>query len=164
MEGKTIGIIAIVIIIIGGGWYLLSRAPADTSSNTTGQTPGTAGTASTTTTTTTTTTSGVTIAYTDQGFSPKSVTVPLGTTVTFVNQTSGPMQVASALHPTHVVYDNTTRSAHCAVGYAGPLPFDQCTSGAGYSFIFTKAGTHGYHDHVDASHFGNVIVTATTTP
>src|SRR3989344_267954 len=84
MNEKIAGIIA-VIIVIAGGWYLLQETPVDIPSAIT-------------------TTPGVTVIYTDQGFSPLSVTVPLGTTVTFVNQSGGSMWVASAMHPTHVVY------------------------------------------------------------
>jgi plastocyanin len=68
------------------------------------------------------------------------------------------MWVASAMHPAHVVYDGTTKDAHCAAGYTGPVPFDQCASGTSYSFTFTKAGEWKYHNHVNASQFGSVTV------
>ena len=42
-----------------------------------------------------------TVTYTDTGYSPKEITVKQGTTVTFVNQSSGGMWTASAIHPTH---------------------------------------------------------------
>lgn len=103
--------------------------------------------------------SGVTVTYTDQGFSPKSVTVPAGTTITFVNQTGENMWVASALHPTHQTYDGTTMSEHCTAGYRGPAPFDQCVSGDSFSFIFLKVGEWKYHNHADATDFGTIIVT-----
>ena len=86
-----------------------------------------------------------TIAYTDTGFSPKSITVKPGTTVTFVNESSTDMWVASALHPTHL-----------------ELPgFDQLQGepkGATYSFTFEDIGTWSFHDHLNPTTFGSVIV------
>ena len=41
------------------------------------------------------------VTYTDTGFAPLSVTIKKGTTVTFVNESSRGMWVASAVHPTH---------------------------------------------------------------
>lgn len=148
MEGKTIGIIIAVLVVLVGGWFLFLGTPASAPTN---GTPGTNGTIPA---------SGVTIAYTGEGFSPKSVTIPLGTTVTFVNQTSDRMWVASAMHPDHVVYDGTAVAEHCAAGYAGAVPFDQCTAGASYGFTFLKVGTWGYHNHAKATDFGSVTVTA----
>ena len=84
--------------------------------------------------------------YTDAGFSPANLTVKVGDTVTFKNQSSADMWVASAMHPTHSVYNGTTLQQHC------PDPenndFDQCQSGGAgtsWSFTFTKAGSFGYH-------------------
>lgn len=145
MEGKTIGIGIAIIVVLLGGWLLFSRDGSPTSG-----TPGT---------NTGTTLGTMTVAYTSQGFSPKDITVPIGTTVTFANQTSDRMWVGSAMHPTHEVYDGTMTSEHCAAGYTGPAPFDQCTASASYSFTFTKAGTWRYHNHADASDFGSVTVT-----
>lgn len=151
MNGKTISIGIAAIIVLVGGWYLSSATPAAA--------PTLAPITETSETPATLPSSGVTITYTDEGFSPKSVSVPVGTTVTFVNQTSNPMWVGSAMHPDHVIYDGTTRAAHCAAGYAGPTPFDQCASGTSYSFTFTKTGEWKYHNHADASAFGSIVVT-----
>ena len=104
----------------------------------------------------------MTVTYTDTGFSPASVTVTEGQTVTWVNQSSKQMWVASARHPDHTVYDSSTKDAHCAAGYTGAVPFDECkgdTAGASYSFTFTKAGDWKYHNHVNAADFGTVVVT-----
>lgn len=103
----------------------------------------------------------VTVTYTDSGFSPASVTVPAGTTVTFVNNTSHAMWVGSDEHPTHTHYDQTAKNAHCIADYAGAKPFDQCTAGTAgtsWSFTFDKAGTWAYHDHVNAGARGTVVV------
>ncbi len=87
-------------------------------------------------------TSEVPIIYTDAGFSPSSISIKVGTKVKFINQSSGGMWVASAMHPTHQIYPE----------------FDQLSTGNEYTFEFTKVGSWGYHDHVNPSHFGKVIV------
>jgi len=93
------------------------------------------------------------ITYTDEGFSPLSLTVASGTTVTFKNQSSNPMWPASALHPTHGVYPTTG-------GCIGST-FDACRGiapGESWSFKFDIAGTWKYHDHLNASKTGTIIV------
>ncbi len=97
-----------------------------------------------------------TVTLTQDGFSPKSVTIAEGGTVTFVNQGGGQMLVASAQHPTHAVYGGSTLSQHCpdTTGTA----FDQCQSGNSYTFKFQKKGSWNYHNHLVAGQFGTVVV------
>ncbi|MEO8637679.1 MAG: hypothetical protein ABI430_02130 [Candidatus Taylorbacteria bacterium] len=94
----------------------------------------------------TSTVAKVIVIYTNSGFSPKTVTVKKGSTVEFVNQSDGGMSVASDPHPTHVIYPE----------------FDQYkTSARGlkvFDFVFDKVGTWGYHNHMQASNTGTVIV------
>ena len=86
------------------------------------------------------------VTYTDSGFSPKSLTVKVGTAVTFTNNSSAAMWVASAVHPTHQL-----------------LPgFDQLKSvgrGGIYEYTFAKVGTWKYHNHVAPADSGSVVVT-----
>ncbi len=100
----------------------------------------------------------VTVTYDGSSYTPKDVTIKKGGTVTWKNASDGKMWVASAQHPSHTVYDGNSRSEHCAAGYTGAKPFDQCAGGTDYSFTFDKAGKHGYHDHINASAFGAVTV------
>lgn len=97
-----------------------------------------------------------TITYNGTSFSPAAVTIKRGGKVTWKNSSSGNMWVASAQHPTHTVYDGTSRTEHCASPTA--TTFDQCQGGGDYSFTFTKAGKWNYHDHINASAFGSVTV------
>jgi len=102
------------------------------------------------------------ITYTDAGFSPKTTTVKVGTTVRFVNNSSRGMWVASDQHPTHTHYDGTSLQQHCSAGVDTNGGFDECTavnSGSVYSFTFPKAGTFTFHNHVQASDTGTVTVT-----
>jgi len=87
-----------------------------------------------------------TVMYGDSGFLPKEITVKVGTNVSFLNQSSRGMWVASAMHPTHQL-----------------LPgFDQLKSvgtGGTYEYTFVKVGTWKYHNHVQAADIGTVVVT-----
>ncbi len=175
-----------VAIIAGGAWYFMQEpavvseqaATTPAANDTTNTTPtnDTTPTASTGTQNTGTQNTGstgagvsagvtvtapaaktVTVTYSGNGFSPSSVTINKGDTVKFVS-TDTPMWVASASHPSHTVYDGTDRSSHCAAGYTGAKPFDQCADGTSYSFTFNQTGTFSYHDHTNASAGGSVIV------
>ncbi|MBX4201158.1 hypothetical protein KW786_03470 [Candidatus Parcubacteria bacterium] len=99
------------------------------------------------------------VTLTDSGFSPADLKVKAGDTVTFKNQSSGPMWVASASHPTHTVYSGTSLQQHCPD--SDNSDFDQCTasgSGSSWSFTFTKTGSWGYHNHSKAGQFGKITV------
>jgi len=99
-----------------------------------------------------------TVHLTASGFSPATVTVKAGDSVTFVNDTSSQMWVASAQHPTHTVYDGNNLSTHCAASYTGDAPFDQCADGKTFTFTFDKVGTWKYHNHLVNGQFGTVVV------
>lgn len=99
------------------------------------------------------------ITKTDAGYSPSSITVKNGETVTWKNQSAQPTWPASAMHPTHTVYGGTTLSEHCPD--TANTSFDACqgvASGGSWSFTFDKAGAWKYHDHLNPSHFGTVNV------
>jgi len=82
------------------------------------------------------------VAYTDNGFEPKTIEVAIGTKVTFTNKSGKRMWVASNEHPTHEIYKE----------------FDQGAAGTTYSFVFDKKGTWTYHNHVSPGHVGTIIV------
>lgn len=96
------------------------------------------------------------VTYTNDGFSPQTVTVNVGDTVRFENESSGGMWVGSDVHPTHSKYDGTSRTQHCADG--GSDSFDQCGVGDVYEFTFDKTGSFGYHNHVNSSDNGTIVV------
>ncbi len=167
MKTSTIAwTLIVLVVIIGGVWYLMSSAATNTSvpststTDATGQvaTPSGQTTDQTQTQQTPTVPTGATVTYDGSSFSPSSVTIAKGGTVTFVDNSSNPMWVASNPHPTHEGYDGTTRSQHCAAGYNGTAPFDQCSPGTSFSFTFGKAGSWGYHDHLNHSAQGTVTV------
>lgn len=85
------------------------------------------------------------VTYNESGFSPNTLRVNVGAAVTFNNESSNPMWVASNPHPIHTGYPGFDAKR----GYA---------KGESYSFTFTKAGTWKYHNHLSPSEGGTIIV------
>lgn len=150
--------IIIAIIVLGGGYWLWTSSE-DTGTNIPANTTPGGSSAATSTGTTSGSTAPMTatVTYDGNSFSPQSVTVRRGGTVTWVNSSGESMWIASAQHPTHTAYDGTTREDHCP-DPAGEA-FDQCAGGTGnYSFTFDKTGAWNYHDHLNPTVFGSVRV------
>lgn len=161
MKTSNIIWIIVIILVIAGGWYFYSvqtvSAPVAPSVETQTATGTNAG-ANVPTPTTSSASMSATVKLTSSGFSPATVTITKGGTVTWVSESGSPMWVAVAMHPSHELYDNTSKDEHCDGDYSGPAPFDQCSSGGNYSFTFNQVGTWKYHNHVNKSQFGTVIV------
>ncbi len=101
--------------------------------------------------------SGNTVTITADGFSPKTVTVKAGTTVTFVNEDSNQHWPASAVHPTHEAYPDSGIKK-CGTG---ELIFDACAGlaqGESFSFTFNEKGSWNYHDHLRPTNRGTIVV------
>ena len=167
---KNIITIIIVVILVAGGYFLyqnMASAPALNQNNqptnapqdttTQDQDNGTGGQMS----------AGVDVLipktwqvnYTDAGYSPSTLTIKAGDTVMFKNESSVDVWTASAMHPEHVLYSNTSLSQHCPD--VENDDFDQCQSrgaGTSWSFTFNKTGAFGYHNHMKATHFGKIII------
>lgn len=174
MSNTWVWVVIVVIVLAGGFWWWSMQAPATTvmpgqtnvintntdtnatPSNTSDNTGGVNVGLDASTTVQATAPMSATVTYTSSGFTPSTVTIKKGGTVTWRGPTS--MNIGSAQHPTHTSYDGTTLATHCAAGYTGPAPFDQCGPGSSYTFTFSKTGTFGYHDHNNASSFGKVVV------
>lgn len=84
------------------------------------------------------------ITYTDEGFSPATLTVTAGTTVTITNESSEDLDFSSDKHPIHT--DNTELNQNT-------LP-----SGDSETFRVTNAGTWGYHNHLNPDRKGTIVV------
>lgn len=95
------------------------------------------------------------VRYTSSGFSPDTIRISQGESVTWVNDGGPGMWVASDVHPTHTEYDGTSTQEHCPND--GDV-FDQCDTGSEYTFTFDKTGEWTYHNHARAAHTGTVIV------
>lgn len=139
----------IAIVVVGALYFLMQgySKPVDYSQNqaATTQTASPTSVVPTVATTSGETVSKAVVEHKNEAFVPKSITVKVGTTVTFINQENDPMWVASAVHPTHQ-----------------ELPgFDQLLSvgkGGSYSYTFTQKGSWKYHNHLQPSHTGVVVV------
>ena len=89
--------------------------------------------------------SGLTVNYSKDGFTPIEITVKVGVTVTWTNNSDKAMWVASDVHPTHDLYPG----------------FDQLQSvgrDGQYSFIFNRVGAWSYHNHLVPEDSGRVTV------
>jgi plastocyanin len=84
------------------------------------------------------------ITVNSSGFSPSSLTVKVGTMVTWTNSSGGEVFIASDPHPTHTDLPGLSSGA--------------VANGGTYSFTFVKIGTWGYHDHLDPTLKGSVTV------
>ncbi len=96
---------------------------------------------------------GNTVEITATGFSPQSLVVKAGDTVTFVNKDSALHWPASALHPTHNEYPEP--------GGCIGSKFDSCKGleqGESFSFKFDVKGTWRYHNHLNPTMFGSITV------
>lgn len=85
------------------------------------------------------------VTYTGNGFSPSELTVAKGTTVTFKNDSSGVMWVASDPHPQHTNYPEFDSGKYLQPGES-------------YSFTFEQTGSWGFHHHAKPAHIGTIIV------
>ncbi|MAZ67156.1 hypothetical protein CL652_00035 [bacterium] len=95
------------------------------------------------------------VEYTDGGFSPASVTINKGETVRFVNNSSQPLWVSSAVHPTHSVYPE--KSEKDCLGSS----FDTCRvlqAAEFWEFTFDYTGEWRYHNHVRPQDIGSIVV------
>ncbi|MBI2086052.1 cupredoxin domain-containing protein [Candidatus Daviesbacteria bacterium] len=85
-----------------------------------------------------------TITLDSSGFSPNSLTVKAGDKVTWVNKSGADASVNSSPHPTHTDYL--------------PLNLDAFPDNGTLSLTFDKSGTYKYHNHLNPSQFGTIVV------
>lgn len=89
----------------------------------------------------------VTVTITDEGFSPRKVTVDTSSTVLFVNKDTAAHWPASDPHPRHDEYPEFD-------------PTKAIEPTEWWLFKPTKAGTWHYHDHLNPHRKGTLVVTA----
>ena len=94
-----------------------------------------------------------TISYTATGYTPATVTIKKGDTITFVNNSTKEMWPASAVHPSHSVYPE---QKNC---FAGVFKDCRVAVGGSFSMKFNVVGAWGFHDHVSPNLFGKITVT-----
>jgi plastocyanin len=94
--------------------------------------------------TTTSDVSAAVVTYSDSGFSPATVNAKVGQKVVFKNMSSNAVQVNSDPHPVHSLYPE--------------LNIGMVAAGSEGSTTFAKAGTYTYHNHLNASQVGTIVV------
>ena|SRR5260221_10367986 len=148
---KVIIIVIVLAVLLGGGYFLM-KGQSSTQQQNTANTQATQNTQQNAQPTamksepTTASASSNAVNYTENGFQPHSITIKVGQSVTWTNKDSDELWVASDPHPTHTDYPG----------------FDELKSiptGDTYSFTFTKVGNWGYHNHLNPSQMGVVVVT-----
>lgn len=144
-KGAGVASVVILILVIAvGAWFLLKDTETEDENTVAGTEMPVPGTD---TEELVATGELFTVVYDENGFTPNSLTIPVGSTVVFQNSTGRKVSVASDDHPTHLLYPE----------------FDQYkTDQRGndtFSFTFEKVGTWNYHDHLNANMVGTVIVT-----
>lgn len=139
MNGKwLIGLVILVVLV--GGIYLLNKnktSPTPPSQTTIESTP-------VPTSASQTANQQNTVTLTQDGFSPATLTVKIGETVTWVNKSGTDATVNSDPHPIHTAYS--------------PLNLNSFSNGGTLSLKFDKPGTYGYHNHLNASQKGTIVV------
>lgn len=104
----------------------------------------------------------VIISYTNKGFEPHTLTVSLGTAVEWENSSDKLMWVASDPHPSHVDlpgFDARGTEGNSTNAPTSWIPTAYAHEQGGlYIYVFTKAGTWSYHNHLVPADRGVVIV------
>lgn len=135
MSKKNLAIIIVLVIVVGiGAVVWMTRGSSSTTNSTT----------SGNSTSSSSQSSAATITYSDSGFSPSTVTVHSGDTITLKNTSSASMQFDSDPHPVH------TGDPELNVGEISP--------GQSATLQVAAKGTHGYHNHLNPAQTGTIVV------
>lgn len=148
MDMKWLVAAIAAVILIGGGFFFLNQNKTATNSSVTPAPTSTQEAAPTEEAQTTPEDAmeaeGKTISLSSHGFSPASLTIKVGEKVTWTNEDNGPSTVNSDPHPAHTNYP--------------PLNLGKFNDGEELSLTFDKPGTYGYHNHLNPSQKGTIIV------
>lgn len=158
---KTVTILIIIIVVallLGVVLYATQKGSSTNSSNsnsnTTANRAANAGNANssalsnTNASTNSAATTGNAVTITRSGFSPKTLTVQAGQRITWTNSDSSVHYVAPNDHPTHVKYS----------GIWNDDGTGQISPGQTYTITISTPGTYGYHDHLNPSTTGTIVV------
>ena len=147
---KTIIAIVIIAVVAFGGYFLLGGSTQPPTAQPSASEPATPEQPATSQAPVVKENS---VTYMGSGFSPSTLKVKKGETVTFKNQSSRAMWTSSSMHPSHRDYPTTG-------GCLGST-FDACKGiqpNENWSFKFDIVGTWKYHNHVNPSDTGTIVV------
>lgn len=137
--------LVVIVLVVFAGWYFLKsqKSSVDTQTQTSQVTTETVSASPTASASGSVMETG-TVKITSSGFTPESITIKAGESVTWTNDDSANHIVASNPHPTHTDYP--------------PLNIGLIKPGDSKSLSFPTAGTYKYHDHLNPSLTGSVTV------
>lgn len=149
MRRNSIIIVIIALLVVGGAALALTNKTDDTPPATTPtQTTETTDTTNTETNTTDTNDTdqlaAATITYKDGSFSPSSVTIKTGQSVNIINDSDADIQFVSNPHPVH------TDNAELNIG--------SIAIGSNKTITIVNTGTWGYHNHLNSTESGTIVV------
>jgi|SRR3989338_4044557 len=150
-KGLIVSVI-VILVLIGGALFFITQPSASTTGNAIqsgNQVLKTSDTQS----------KSYTVEITSSGFSPQTLSINKGDTVTWINKQPQKSWPASAVHPSHKVYPGSD-IAKCGTAEEKNI-FDSCgglAQNEAFSFTFNDIGTWGYHDHLNAKLRGTITV------
>ena len=132
MKSKSVimGVVIVALLAVVG-FLVFHKSPAKQSGSTSSQSSSSSQSADT-------------ITFDGSSFSPASLTVKSGTTITIKNTSSDDLAFDSNPHPVH------TDDTQLNMGDVAP--------GQSKTFTVTKTGTFGYHDHLDPGLGGSITI------
>jgi plastocyanin len=86
-----------------------------------------------------------TVTLTGNGFTPETLKIKKGDTVTFRSTEGKFFWPASDPHPTHTIYPEFD-------------PLNPIAANKTWSFKFNRVGSWGYHDHLEPYYTGTIVV------
>jgi plastocyanin len=140
-------LVIVTILVVGGGAVVLTHDSNKTSSKASTSTSAASKSSQEQTKpaeSTSNQNAAVIITYDGKGFSPSSVTVKAGTTVSIKNTSNEALQFDSDPHPAHT--DDTDLN----VNFVSP--------GETKTITAVKTGTFGYHNHLIPSQTGSITI------
>jgi len=146
MKNKILfGVIAVIIVVVG--FLLVSKKKSSqTAPQITEQTSPVAKPTITQAETTQTKTQmqEATVIIAGLGFEPVTINIQAGEKVVWINKSGELAAVNSDLHPTHLIYPQ--------------LNISSIPNGKAVFLVFDKQGTYKYHNHLNPSQTGTVVV------
>lgn len=134
-KNLIIGLVAIVIIGVGGYVLYKNNYSSNSSAPSTSSQSSSSGSNQK---------AAATITYSNSGFSPSTTTVKSGSTVAIKNTSSSDMRLQSNPHPTHT--DDTD------------LNIGTVAAGQTKSFTVTNKGTFGFHNHLNPGDTAKITI------
>ncbi len=99
------------------------------------------------------------VEITNEGFVPKTLEIKKGDKVTWINKLVTKAWPAGNSHPTHTNYPGSS-IIKCGTAEEKNI-FDSCRElqkDESYNFVFNEIGSWGYHNHLQPSKSGKIVV------